>query len=73
MTIPEKGGVGRLAIEQNDSTDKGLAVHAPIDVETGLIDGSNVIYHSVSPIANSGPIEFLVPRDNECFFYTEPI
>ena len=54
MTIPEKGGVGGLAIEQNDSTDKGLAVHAPVDVETGLIDGSNVIYHSVSPIAKHG-------------------
>ena len=68
MTITEKGGVGGLAIEQNDSTDKGLAVHAPVDVETGLIDGSNVIYHSVSPIANTGPIEFIVPRDNECSF-----
>ena len=68
MTIPERGGVGGLAVEQNDSTDKGLAVHSPIDVETGLIDGSNVIYHSVSPIANTGPVEFLVPRDNECSF-----
>ena len=61
MTIPERGGVGGLAVEQNDSTDKGLAVHSPIDVETGLIDGSNVIYHSVSPITNTGPIEFIVP------------
>ena len=68
MTITEKGGVGGLAVEQNDSTDKGLALHAPVEVETGLIDGSNVIYHSVSPIANTGPIEFLVPRDNECSF-----
>ena len=68
MTIPETGGVGGLAVEQNDNTDKGLAVHAPVDVETGLIDGSNVIYHSVSPITNSGPIEFIVPRDNECSF-----
>ena len=66
--IPEKGGVGGLAVEQNDNTDEGLAVHALVDVETGLIDGANVIYHSVSPITNSGPIEFIVPRDNECSF-----
>ena len=64
--IPEKGGVGGLTIEQNDNTDEGLAVHVPVEVETGLIDGRNVIYDSVSPIANTGPIEFLVPRDNEC-------
>ena len=65
--IPEQGGVGGLAVEQNDNTDEGLAVHAPIEVETGLIDGRNVIYDSISPIANTGPIEFIVPRDNECF------
>ena len=69
IMIPEKGGVGALAIEQNDNADEGLAVHAPIDVETGLINGKSVIYHSVSPISNSGPIEFIVPRDNECFLY----
>ena len=66
--IPEKGGVGGLTIEQNDNTDEGLALFAPIEVETGLIDGRNVIYDSVSPIANTGPIEFIVPRDNECSF-----
>ena len=38
------------------------------NVEAGLIDGSNLIYHSVSPITNTGPIEFIVPRDNECSF-----
>ena len=66
--IPEKGGVGGLVVEKNDNTDEGLAVHEPVDVETGLISGGNVIYHSVSPISNSGPIEFIVPRDNECSF-----
>ena len=66
--IPEKGGVGGLVIEKNDFTDEGLAVHEPVNVEAGLIDGSNVIYHSVSPITNTGPIEFIVPRDNECSF-----
>lgn len=66
--IPEKGGVGGLVVEQNDNTDEGLSVHAPLEVESGLLDGSNVTYHSVSPITNSGPIEFMVPRDNECFF-----
>ena len=68
MGLPEKGGIGGLAIEQNDATEEGLALHAPLDVETALIDGSNVIYNSVASITNSGPIEFLVPRDNECSF-----
>ena len=68
MNNPEKVGVGGLIIDQNESIDQGLGVHAPVEVETGLIDGSDVIYHSVSPISNSGPIEFIVPHDNECSF-----
>ena len=68
MGIPERGGIGGLAVEQNDGTEEGLAVHAPIDVETSLIDGSNVVYNSAASITNTGPIEFLIPRDNECSF-----
>ena len=68
MGLPAKGGIGGLAIEQNDGTEEGLALHAPLDVETALIDGSNVIYNSVASITNTGPIEFIVPRDNECSF-----
>lgn len=68
MGLPAKGGIGGLAVEQNDATEEGLALHAPLDVETALIDGSNVIYNSVASITNTGPVEFLVPRDNECSF-----
>ena len=68
MGLPAKGGIGGLAVEQNDGTEEGLALHAPLDVETGLIDGSNVIYNSIASITNTGPIEFIVPRDNECSF-----
>ena len=68
MGLPAKSGIGGLAVEQNDGTEEGLALHAPLDVETALIDGSNVIYNSVASITNTGPIEFIVPRDNECSF-----
>ena len=68
MGLPEKSGIGGLAIEQNDGTEEGLALHAPLDVETALIEGSNVIYNSVAAITNTGPVEFLIPRDNECSF-----
>ena len=68
MGLPEKSGIGGLAIEQNDGTEEGLALHAPLDVETALIDGSNVIYNSIASISNTGPVEFIVPRDNECSF-----
>ena len=68
MGLPAKSGIGGLAVEQNDGTEEGLALHAPLDVETALIDGSNVIYNSVATITNTGPVEFIVPRDNECSF-----
>ena len=68
MGIIEKSGVGGLAVEQNDHTERGLDVHAPLDVETGLMDGSNVIYNSASTVTNDSPVEFLIPRDNECSF-----
>ena len=68
MGLPAKSGIGGLAVEQNDGTEEGLALHAPLDVETALIDGSNVIYNSVASITNTGPVEFIVPRDNECSF-----
>ena len=56
MGLPEKSGIGGLAIEQNDGTEEGLALHAPLDVETALIEGSNVIYNSVAAITNTGPV-----------------
>ena len=68
MGLPAKSGIGGLAVEQNDGTEEGLALHAPLDVETALIDGANVIYNSVASITNTGPVEFIVPRDNECSF-----
>ena len=55
-------------MEQNDGTESGLALHAPLEVETGLLEGAHIIYHSVASITNTGPVEFLVPHDNECSF-----
>ncbi len=68
MGVPEKSGIAGLAVEQNDGTESGLALHSPLEVETGLLDGAHVIYNSVASITNTGPVEFLVPRDNECSF-----
>ena len=62
------GGIAGLAVEQNDGTESGLALHAPLEVETGLLEVAHVIYNSVASITNTGPVEFLVPRDNECSF-----
>ena len=66
MGLPDKNGIAGLAVEQNDGTESGLALHAPLEVETGLLEGAHVIYNSVASITNTGPVEFLVPRDNEC-------
>ena len=68
MGLPDKCGIARLAAEQNDGTESGLVLHAPLEVETGLLEGAHVIYNSVASITNTGPVEFLVPRDNECSF-----
>ncbi len=68
MGLPDKSGIAGLAVEQNDGTESGLALHAPLEVETGLLEGAHVIYNSVASITNTGPVEFLVPRDNECSF-----
>ena len=68
MGLPDKSGIAGLAVEQNDGTESGLALHAPLEVETGLLEGAHVIYNSVASITNTGLVEFLVPRDNECSF-----
>ena len=68
MGVPEKSGIAGLAVEQNDGIESGLALHSPLEVETGLLDGAHIIYNSVASITNTGPVEFLVPRDNECSF-----
>ena len=68
MGLPDKSGIAGLAVEQNDGTESGLALHAPLEVETGLLEVAHVIYNSVASITNTGPVEFLVPRDNECSF-----
>ena len=39
MGVPEKSGIAGLAVEQNDGTESGLALHSPLEVETGLLDG----------------------------------
>ena len=69
MGVTEKSGVGGLSVAQNDMTDRGLELHAPLEMEVGLMEGSDVVYQSVSPIdEQSTVIEFVVPRDNECSF-----
>ena len=68
MGLPDKSRIAGLAVEQNDGTESGLALHAALEVETGLLEGANVIYNSVASITNTGPVEFLVPRDNKCSF-----
>ena len=68
MGVPEKSGIAGLAVEQNDGMESGLALHMPLEVETGLLEGAHIIYNSVASITNTGPVEFLVPRDNECSF-----
>ena len=68
MGLPDKRGIARFAVEQNNGTESGLALHAPLEVETGLLEGAHVIYNSVASITNTGPVEFLFPRDNEYSF-----
>ena len=66
--LPDKSGIAGLVVEQNDGTECGLALHAPFEVETSLLEGAHVIYNSVASISNTGLVEFLVPRDNKCSF-----
>ena len=68
MGLPDKNRIAGLAVEQNDGTESGLALHASLEVEMGLLEGAHVIYNSVAPITNTGRVEFLVPRDNDCSF-----
>ena len=37
MGLPDKSGIAVLAVEQNDGTESGLALHVPLEVETGLL------------------------------------
>ena len=53
MGLPDKSGIAGLAVEQNDGTESGLALHAPLEVETGLLERAHVIYNSVASITNT--------------------
>lgn len=64
--MSDKGGIGGLAFEQDDLFEDALDLHAPINQDTSLMEGSDVIYNSVTTINNTGPVEFVIPRDEEC-------
>ena len=64
--MTEKGGIGGLAVEQDDWTERALDLFDSLPQDTSLLDGSDVIYSSVTSVTNTGPIEFIVPRDEEC-------
>ena len=64
--MTEKGGIGGLAVEQDDWFEQALNLHAPLAQDVSLMDGSDVFYNSVTSVTNTGPIEFIVPRDEEC-------
>ena len=64
--MPEKGGIGGLGFEQDDLTEQALDLHAQLGVNISLEKGNDVIYNSVSSVTNTGPIEFIIPRDEEC-------
>ena len=64
--MSEKGGIGGLAVEQDDLIEQALDLHAPLGQDTSLLDERDVIYSSVMSVTNSGPIEFVIPRDEEC-------
>ena len=64
--MTDKGGIGGLAVEQDDWTERALDLFDSLPQDTSLLDGSDVIYSSVTSVTNTGPIEFLIPRDEEC-------
>ena len=64
--MTEKVGIGSLGFEQDDLTEQALDLHALLGVDISLEKGNDVIYNSVSSVTNSGPIEFIIPRDEEC-------
>ena len=64
--MTEKGGIGGLGFEQDDLTEQALNLYAPLWVDISLEKGNDVVYNSISSVSNTGPIEFIIPRDKEC-------
>ena len=64
--MTEKGGIGGLAFEQDDLFEQALDLHSPLGQDTSLMEGSDVFFNSVTSVTNTGPIEFVIPRDEEC-------
>ena len=58
--MTEKGGIRGLGFEQDDLTEQALDLHAPLGVDASLEKGNDV-----SSVTNTGPIEFIIPRDEE--------
>ena len=69
MGLPDKSGIAGLAVEQNDGTESGLALQAPLEVETGLLEGAHVIYNSFYHQHRTCRIS--CSSGQRVFFYTE--
>ncbi len=63
-----RGGIGGLNVEFNELKGESLDLHKPLEQEVDLISGRTVIYSSVSPIEETGDVEFHIPPDPECHF-----
>ena len=61
----DRSGIGTFINNEFEVTTSALDIFSVPPVDAVLKDGRTVYYYPVNAISNSGPFEFILPKDNE--------
>lgn len=67
--MAEKIGLGTFINDETELTSHGLDLFSAPPVDSTLIEGVTVYYYPVGSVTDTGPYEFHIPKDNECYLY----
>lgn len=65
--MTERIGVGTFVYNEEELTSSNLDVFHVPNVDTTLRDGKTIYYYPTNSIENSGPFEFIIPKDPDAF------
>lgn len=65
--MTDRLGVGTFVLNEEEQTTSQLAIFHIPNVDAVLKEGKTVYYYPTNSVDNSGPFEFIIPKDPESF------
>jgi hypothetical protein len=65
--MTDRLGVGTFVYNEEEQTSSNLDVFHVPNVDTTLREGKTIYYYPTNAVENSGPFEFIIPRDPDSF------